>query len=73
MRIEIDRRGIVYKRNLTLKGGLGFKRGEYLRMLKPGKHSISPREQVELHDKSEFTVGATTLMLIVTQDTVTLS
>jgi regulator of protease activity HflC (stomatin/prohibitin superfamily) len=50
MRIEIDRRGIVYKRNLKLKGGLGFKRGEYLRMLKPGKHPISPREQVELHD-----------------------
>jgi regulator of protease activity HflC (stomatin/prohibitin superfamily) len=50
MRIEIDRRGIVYKRNLKIKGGLGFKRGEYLRMLMPGKHSISPWEQVELHD-----------------------
>ena len=50
MRIEIDPRGIVYKRNLNVKGGLGFKRGEYLRMLMPGKHSISPWEQVELHD-----------------------
>lgn len=50
MRIDIDKRGIVYKRSLTRKGGLGFKRGEYLRMLKPGKHSISPWHQVELHD-----------------------
>ncbi len=50
MRIDIDKRGIVYKRSLTLKGGLGTKRGEYLRLLKPGKHSIRPWQQVELHD-----------------------
>jgi len=50
MRIDIDKRGIVYKRNFTLKGGLGFKRGEYLRMLKPGQHSIPPWQQAELHD-----------------------
>ena len=50
MRIDIDKRGIVYKRGLTLKGGLRFKRGEYLRVLKPGQHSISMWQQVELHD-----------------------
>lgn len=50
MRIDIDKRGIVYKRGLGLKGGLGFKRGEYLRMLKPGKHSVPPWQQAELHD-----------------------
>jgi len=50
MRIDIDKRGIVYKRNLTLKGGLGFKRGEYLRILKPGKHSTPWWHHVEQHD-----------------------
>ena len=50
MRIDIDKRGIVYKRVLGLKEGLGVKRGEYLRMLKPGRHSVPPWQQVELHD-----------------------
>ncbi|NTV79814.1 MAG: slipin family protein [Candidatus Aminicenantes bacterium] len=43
MRIDIDQRGIVYRR------GVGKKRGEYLRMLKPGKHTIPPWQMAEVY------------------------
>lgn len=43
MRIDVDQRGIVYKRKL------GNKRGEYLRMLKPGKHTLPPWQMVEVY------------------------
>ncbi len=44
MRIDIDKRGIVYRR------GLGYGRGEYVGMLKPGRHMVPPWHQVDLHD-----------------------
>ena len=43
MRINIDQRGLVYRRSV------GSKRGEYLRMLKPGKHTIPPWRLVEIY------------------------
>jgi len=44
MRIDVDKRGIVYQRRMANK------RGEYLRMLKPGKHTVPPWQEVVLHD-----------------------
>jgi regulator of protease activity HflC (stomatin/prohibitin superfamily) len=43
MRINIDQRGLVSRR------GVGSKRGEYLRMLKPGRHTIPPWQLVEIY------------------------
>jgi regulator of protease activity HflC (stomatin/prohibitin superfamily) len=43
MRIEIDQRGIVYRR------GVGSRRGPYLRMLKPGKHVLPPWQLVDVY------------------------
>ena len=43
MRIDIDQRGIVYRR------GVGSRRGAYLRMLKPGKHAIPPWQLVDVY------------------------
>jgi regulator of protease activity HflC (stomatin/prohibitin superfamily) len=43
MRIDIDKRGLVYRRRF------GSRRGEYLRLLKPGKHMIPPWETVEIY------------------------
>lgn len=43
MRIDIDQRGLVYRR------GVGNKRGEYLRLLRPGKHAVPPWQTVETH------------------------
>jgi len=44
MKIDVDKRGIVFKR------GLATKRGEYLRMLKPGRHTLPPWQHVEIYD-----------------------
>jgi regulator of protease activity HflC (stomatin/prohibitin superfamily) len=43
MRIDVDKRGLVYRR------GFGSKRGEYLRLLKPGKYLVPPWEMVEIY------------------------
>lgn len=50
MRIDVDKRGIVYDRGLGYRYGFGRKRADYVRMLKPGRYSIPPWQQVELHD-----------------------
>jgi regulator of protease activity HflC (stomatin/prohibitin superfamily) len=44
MKIEVDKRGIVYKR------GLRARHGEYVRMLKPGRHMLPPWYHVEIYD-----------------------
>lgn len=44
MKIEVDKRGLVFKRGLTSG------RGEYVRLLKPGRHTIPPWQQVEIYD-----------------------
>ena len=50
MRIEVDKRGIVYKSGLAHRYGFATKLGEYVRMLKPGKYTVPPWQRVVVHD-----------------------